>query len=76
MKIALWVARHNRPFSIVEDEVLLEIFTNLNSKCITPSASTVSRDVKEMFHMTRAKVAAMLQVSTKIPMTAELVNDR
>ena len=65
MKIALWVARHNCPFAIVEDEGLLEIFRDLNNKCVTPSASTVSRDIKEIFHITWVKVAAMLQVSTQ-----------
>ena len=62
MKIALWVARHNRLFAIIEDKGLLEIFGDLNSKCVTPLANTVSCDVKEIFQMTRVKVAAMLQV--------------
>lgn len=62
LKIALWVVHHSRPFSIVEDEYLLEIFYDLNNKCITPSASTVSRDAKEIFMITLKKVAEMLQV--------------
>jgi hypothetical protein len=62
MKISLWVVHNNCPFAIVEDEGLLDIFHNLNSKCVTPSASTVSRDVKEIFQLTRTKVAAMLKV--------------
>jgi hypothetical protein len=63
MKVALWVVRRNRPFAIVEDQELLDIFHDLNNKCVTPSASTVSCDVKEIFHMTRVKVAGRLQVS-------------
>jgi hypothetical protein len=62
MKIALWVVQWSRPFAIVEDDELLDIFHDLNSKCTTPSASTVSRDVKEIFHMTQMRVAKMLQV--------------
>jgi len=62
MKIALWVARCHRPFSIVEDEELLDIFHDLNAQCITPSRVTVSRDVMEIFKMTRVKVAKILQV--------------
>jgi Na+-transporting NADH:ubiquinone oxidoreductase subunit NqrA len=62
MKVALWVARRHRPFAIVEDPELLEIFHDLNNKCTTPSASTVSRDVKEIFQVSRKKVAQLLQV--------------
>jgi hypothetical protein len=64
MNISLWIVCHNRPFAIVEDDALLDIFNDLNNKCITPSASTVSRDMKEIFQMTRKKIAAMLRIST------------
>jgi len=63
MKIALWVARRNRPFAIVEDDELLDIFRDLNNKVVTPSRYTVSRDVKEIFQMSRVKVAEILKVS-------------
>jgi hypothetical protein len=36
MKIALWIATRNRPFSIVEDPELLDIFLDLNPCCVTP----------------------------------------
>jgi hypothetical protein len=62
MKLALWVARRNRPFVIVEDPELLDIFLDLNSQCVTPSQSTVSRDIKEIFNISQKKVAAILQV--------------
>jgi hypothetical protein len=62
MKLALWVARRNRPFAIVEDPELLDIFSDLNSRCVTPGRRTVSRDIKEIFTLSRAKVAAILQV--------------
>jgi hypothetical protein len=62
MKIALWVARRNRPFAIVEDSELLDIFYDLNSKVVTPSRYTVSRDVTEIFQMSRIKVAEILKV--------------
>jgi hypothetical protein len=65
MKISLWVVRNNHPFAIVADEGLLDIFHDLNNKCVTPSASTVSRDVKEIFKLTWTKVAAMLKVNIK-----------
>lgn len=61
MKIALWIARRHRPFSIVEDPELLDIFRDLNSRVVTPSASTVSRDVKELFLLSRNTVGQRLQ---------------
>jgi hypothetical protein len=62
VKIALWVAWCHHPFLIVQDEELLDIFRDLNHKCITPSWVTVSRDVKEIFKMSQVKVASILQV--------------
>jgi Na+-transporting NADH:ubiquinone oxidoreductase subunit NqrA len=62
MKIALWVARRHRPFSIVEDPELLDIFTDLNNKVVTPSRYTVSRDVKEIFQLSRKQVSELLKV--------------
>jgi hypothetical protein len=62
MKLALWVARRHRPFSIVEDPELVEIFTDLNNKVITPSRHTVSRDVKEIFLISRERVSEILKV--------------
>jgi hypothetical protein len=48
VKLALWVARHHRPFSIVEDEELINIFMDLNNKVEVLSCVTVSHDVKEI----------------------------
>ena len=67
MKVALWVARCHCPFAIIEDPELLDIFRDLNNKCTTPSASTVSRDIKEIFQLTPKKVAQMLQVHSLFP---------
>jgi len=62
VKLVLWVARRHRPFSIVEDEELIDIFMDLNNKVEVPSRMTVSRDVKEIFQISRSKVAEILQV--------------
>jgi hypothetical protein len=32
MKLALWVAHQHQPFSIIKDDKLVEIFTDLNNK--------------------------------------------
>ena len=62
MKLALWVSNRHRPFTIVEDTELLEIFMDLNPNCETGSRHTLSRDVKEIFSLSRGEVGTMLQV--------------
>lgn len=62
MKVALWVARRHQPFAIVEDDELVDIFTDLNNRVEVPSRFTVSRDVKEIFTMSRLKVSDILKV--------------
>jgi hypothetical protein len=62
MKIALWIATRNRPFSIVEDPELLDIFLDLNPRCVTPKRRTVPRDVKDMFGISRKAVGTLLRV--------------
>jgi arginine repressor len=66
MKLALWVVRRHRPFAIVEDPELLDIFSDLNKSAVTPSQSTISRDVKEIFRMSHTNVSRILQVSTPL----------
>jgi len=63
MKLALWVSSRHRPFTIVEDTELLDIFMDLNPNCETSSRHTLSRDVKEIFSLSRGEVGTMLQVS-------------
>jgi len=75
MKLALWVARRNRPFAIVEDPELLDIFLDLNSHCVTPGRRTVSRDIQEIFTLSRVKVAEILHTlacSTSLAMGGHL----
>jgi hypothetical protein len=67
MKIALWVTRRHCPFAIIEDDKLLDIFKDLNNKIEVPSRFTVSRDVKEMFDMSRKQVAGILKVCSFVP---------
>jgi hypothetical protein len=62
MKIVIWVAHCHRPFAIVKDDKLIDIFMDLNNKVEVPSRSTVSRDVKEIFDMSRKRVANILKV--------------
>ena len=60
--LSLWVARRHRPFRIVKDPELLEIFSMLYAKVEVPHPTTVSRDVKEVHKATKAALARRLQV--------------
>ena len=62
MKIALWITRQTRPFSIAEDPELFDIFHDLNANCETPGRQTVARDIKEIFAISREKVGEILRV--------------
>lgn len=59
--LALWIARRHRPFAIVEDPELLAIFEMLYAKVETPSRSTVSRDVREIFAVTHKHIGQLLK---------------
>lgn len=60
----LWIVRRHRPFSIVEDAELIEIFQMFCGHVVIPSARTISRDIQEIFQMTKENVARFLQVSS------------
>ena len=63
MKIVLWITNRHRPFLIVEDTELLDIFHDLNPCCITPKQKSASRDVKEIFRISCIEVGVLLRVS-------------
>ncbi|KAI0804478.1 hypothetical protein BC629DRAFT_1283162 [Irpex lacteus] len=58
---AVWVARHHRPFTIVQDDELVDIFRMLYSRVEVPHPTTLSRDVREIYEMTRDEIAKDLQ---------------
>ncbi len=60
---ALWVSRRHRPYTIVQDDELLDIFRMLYSQVSVPHPTTLSRDVREVYEMTRLEIAKKLQVS-------------
>ncbi|GLB40085.1 putative protein dimerization activity [Lyophyllum shimeji] len=62
MKLALWVSRRSRPFTIIADPELLDIFKDLNANVVVPSPQTVSRDVKEIYMLSREQVIEVLKV--------------
>lgn len=61
-KLLTWVARRHRPYSIVEDPELRDIFQMLYARVEVPSARTISRDVQEVFELSRLNLIAMLKV--------------
>ncbi len=58
-----WIVLRHRPFAIVDDPELVEAFQMLYDSVTIPSARTVSRDVQEVFEMTKQEVVKRLQVS-------------
>lgn len=61
-----WVSESMRPFSIVEDRGFQCLMKTGRPEYCLPSASTVSRDVKEVFTKVRARIAKMLQVRIQV----------
>jgi hypothetical protein len=62
-KLVEWVVKKNRPFAIVEDETLIEIFRMLNSKVNAPSGQTLARDLRLVHEMMLGEVIELLDVS-------------
>jgi len=60
--LTIWVTRHHRPFTIVEDPELVELLTSLNDKVSIPLARTVSCNVQEVFEASQKCVKEMLKV--------------
>ncbi|THH15827.1 hypothetical protein EUX98_g9402 [Antrodiella citrinella] len=59
--LSLWIACRHRPFSIIEDPELIRIFRMLYAQVEIPSASTISRDIQEIFTLSQAHIAKLLQ---------------
>lgn len=59
--VAAWAARRARPFVIIEDEELREIFLMLYSATELHSHQTVARDISDMYERSRVVIARHLQ---------------
>ena len=62
LKLAIWIAKRHRPFAIVGDPEFLELLASLNHNVSVPSCTTVSRDIQEIFQVSREQVATILKV--------------
>ncbi len=59
--LALWISHRHRPYKIVTDPELVEIFKMLYSKVDIVSPSTISRDIQDMHAIAKRNVAKSLQ---------------
>jgi len=57
-----WIVRKNRPFYIIEDEELRDIFRMMKPRAEVPSANTVSKDIKEVYEMMKVRVVDYFEV--------------
>ena len=60
--LAKWISRRFRPFVIIEDPELIEIFQMLFARVQIPRADTISHDVREIFAISQNSVKKLLQV--------------
>ncbi|KAF6756548.1 hypothetical protein DFP72DRAFT_772797, partial [Ephemerocybe angulata] len=63
VKCVIWIAKKRRPYIIIEDDELCEIFHGLNPDCVDIGRMTVSRDMIEIHALSKVHIAQMLQVS-------------
>ncbi len=63
--LALWCARHHRPFLAVEDAELHTLLRMLYGKVEIPSRVTVSRDVQLIMNHCKSLVIALFEVHFK-----------
>ncbi|PIL27248.1 hypothetical protein GSI_10392 [Ganoderma sinense ZZ0214-1] len=59
--LAMWIARRHRPFTIVEDLEFCELLHMLYARVEIPSRVTISRDLKDIFEDSCARVKTKLQ---------------
>lgn len=65
-KLTKWVTVRNRPYAIIADPKLVDIFRMLYAKVEVPHPSTLSRDVREIFTLARYEIGRILQVRNQI----------
>ena len=58
-----WVAESKRPFEIVNDHGFQSLMKTGRPEYHIPSASTLSRDVRNVFVKVRGRIAHILRVS-------------
>lgn len=69
--LALWCARHHRPFLIVEDGELCAILRMLYGRVEIPSRVTVSRDIHMIMH--HCKELVILLFAVRLPLDSRAI---
>lgn len=65
-KLMLWIICCHCPYAITKDGPLLKIFRMLNNRVEVPFAWTVSRNIQEVFLLTKKNVLDMLKVHSSV----------
>ena len=60
VKLLKWITCKHRPDTIIEDKDLIDVFTYLNPDATPPSRSTLWRDIKDAYRMTRTELKKLL----------------
>ena len=62
-----WVVCKNRPYTIVNDEELREVFAMLHAKAKIPCANILAGDIKRAHGMMREKLVELFKVCLSSP---------
>jgi hypothetical protein len=60
--LALWCARNHRPYELVQDELFGAIIDELRPGALLPDSTTLSRDVKGIYHHNMASIRQYFEV--------------
>lgn len=71
--LAKWVSVRRRPYVIIEDPELLEIFCMLYAKVEVPHPTTLSHDIREIFKISREQLSLTLEVRDSCVMYSPLL---
>lgn len=61
-KLVNWIINKNRPYAIVEDPELIDIFCMLHGRLEVPCASTLSKDIKIVHGIAKRKLIQLFEV--------------
>ena len=66
-RLLRWVVCKNRPYTIIDDEELREVFAMLHAKAKIPCANTLAGDIKCAHGMMKEKLVELFRVHLSSP---------
>ena len=66
-RLLRWVVHKNRPYTIVDDEELHEVFAMLHAKAKIPCMNTLAGDIKRAHGMMKEKLVELFKVHLSSP---------